>query len=147
MRSIIQYPNYLLRQRALTVPAEEVVDDIVKEMFRTLKKSGGVGLAANQVGNSSSIFVYKLASGETGYFTAPDIIWMSDKYLTTEGCLSLDGRTYVVTRYRKIQVRSFNRGYETLTGEIAQIFQHEYDHLQGILICDHGINKEKEEVS
>lgn len=138
MRSIIQYPNYLLRQRALTVPAEEVVDDIVKEMFRTLKKSGGVGLAANQVGNSSSIFVYKLGNGETGYFTGPNILWMKEPYLTTEGCLSLEDRTYVITRYKSINVRSYNRGYETLTDELAQIFQHEYDHLQGILICDHG---------
>jgi peptide deformylase len=136
----------------LTMIADEVHHDDIKtpkmqkfieDMFKTMKNAGGVGLAAPQVNVSKRLFVMK-----PSFFTkAQAVINPTIDYNSaagtknsSEGCLSIPGKTFKVKRYKDINVTYFNRHgeyqAENLTGFKAIVFQHEYDHLNGILISD-----------
>lgn len=135
MDYVLTHPHFLLRHKALVAHEN---DELVKSMHRIMKKAAGIGLAANQIGNANRIFVYKLPDGTKGHFVNPKIIDRSNQYLTKEGCLSLPGKSYLVNRYENITVQSYNHPTQEYTGLLAQIIQHEIDHLDGILLCDHG---------
>jgi peptide deformylase len=111
---------------------------VIQDLQDTLAayREGCVGMAANMIGyRKRSIIV------STGFYDLvmnnPIILSKADPYETEEGCLSLDGvrRT---TRYRKIEVRyqdvHFKEQRQSFNGFIAQIIQHEMDHLDGIII-------------
>jgi len=111
---------------------------VIQDLQDTLAahREGCVGMAANMIGyRKRSIIV------STGFYDLvmnnPIILNKADPYETEEGCLSLDGvrRT---TRYREIEVRyqdvSFKEQRQSFSGFIAQIIQHEMDHLDGIII-------------
>ena len=111
---------------------------VIQDLQDTLAahREGCVGMAANMIGyRKRSIIV------STGFYDLvmnnPIILSKADPYETEEGCLSLDGvrRT---TRYRKIEVRYqdvyFKEQRQSFNGFIAQIVQHEMDHLDGIVI-------------
>lgn len=136
----------------LTMIAEEIpFDDIsvkdtqelIDDMIITMKKAGGVGLAAPQVNVSKRLFVIKPSLFKKAEaIINPTIDYVEDQGTknSNEGCLSIPGRTFNVTRYNKINVTYFNRQGEYVTespsGFRAVVFQHEYDHLNGILISD-----------
>ena len=111
---------------------------VIQDLQDTLAahREGCVGMAANMIGyRKRSIIV------STGFYDLvmnnPIILNKADPYETEEGCLSLDGvrRT---TRYRKIEVRyqdvHFKEQRQSFNGFIAQIIQHEMDHLDGVII-------------
>ena len=111
---------------------------VIQDLQDTLAahREGCVGMAANMIGyRKRSIIV------STGFYDLvmnnPIILSKADPYETEEGCLSLDGvrRT---TRYRKIEVRyqdvHFKEQRQSFNGFIAQIIQHEMDHLDGVII-------------
>ena len=111
---------------------------VIQDLQDTLAahREGCVGMAANMIGyRKRSIIV------STGFYDLvmnnPIILSKADPYETEEGCLSLDGvrRT---TRYRKIEVRyqdvHFKEQRQSFSGFIAQIIQHEMDHLDGVII-------------
>lgn len=115
----------------------------VERMEHALETAGGIGLAAIQLGIPERLFIvshpFKAACFN------PEILEISSaREEDTEGCLSL-GRgkdLYLVSRPTSIRVRyRDSRGKEvtrSLGGLAARVFQHEYDHLDGILICDRG---------
>ena len=111
---------------------------VIQDLQDTLAahREGCVGMAANMIGyRKRSIIV------STGFFDLvmnnPIILRKSNPYETEEGCLSLDG-VRKTTRYREIEVRSqdvsFRQQRQSFSGFIAQIIQHEMDHLEGIII-------------
>ena len=102
--------------------------ETVARIFRLLEETGGLGLAAPQVGIDARFFV--TAWGEV--FVNPRIVYGIDKVPSEEGCLSLPGVTRVKRRCRKI-VMADGRTFE---GQKAIVIQHETDHLNGILITD-----------
>lgn len=144
---IIKIGHPTLRQTAqemdLSVLKEKGVQDFLDNMVFTMKKAGGVGLAAPQVKESLRVFVMK--SGLSVPLTIvinPKVEYLEDfgKTSSVEGCLSIPGQTLKVERYKRIRMSYYDRFGNFRTEEIkgfkAIISQHEYDHLNGVLIVD-----------
>jgi peptide deformylase len=102
--------------------------DTIQQMFRLLEETGGLGLAAVQVGIDARLFV--TIWGEV--FVNPKIAHREGEMQRQEGCLSLPDVIRLKTRCCKI-ILADNRAYE---GQSAIVIQHEIDHLNGILITD-----------
>ena len=111
---------------------------VAVDLHDTLKanKDRCVGMAANMIGVKKRIIIVDMGLMSMVMFN-PVILSKSGKYETEEGCLSLDG-VRKTTRYRNIEVEftdmSGKRQKQKYSGQIAQIIQHECDHLEGIII-------------
>ena len=121
----------------------EETQTLIDDMMVTMKKAGGVGLATPQVNRSLRLFVMTPKSfGQAEAVINPTIEYLSEagKKDSNEGCLSIPGKNFTVERYKKINVTYFNRKGEYIAeqakGFRAIVFQHEYDHLNGIMISD-----------
>ena len=119
-------------------PATKSDQQVVTDLLDTLKanEAGCVGMAANMIGVKKRIIVVNM-----GFMNVPMINPVITKktgaYQTEEGCLSLSG-VRPATRYQNIEVEFFDAGWkkqkQSYSGWIAQIIQHECDHLDGIVI-------------
>lgn len=113
---------------------------LAEDMFESMYAAPGVGLAGPQVGVSSRLFVFD--DGETGplFMANPELLDAEDELVEDEGCLSIPGPFHPTTRYKRIRCRGQDVKGRTLdmTGEglLARIFQHETDHLHGMLYID-----------
>ena len=130
------------------------VDEITKrtltlldDMVETMRKANGVGLAGPQVGVLRKIVVIEVVEGEVLELINPEIIERSGSQTGYEGCLSLPGRTGIVTRPDYVKVKALDRnGEEKIyegTGLLARCFCHELDHLDGVLYIDKATHIEK----
>lgn len=114
---------------------------LASDMHETMR-TRGVGLAATQVGRLLRMFVYDPGEeGERGTLVNPEIIWRSEETEEAEeGCLSIPDTYYPVTRASKVRVRAQDLTAAAVEveaeGFLARIFQHEIDHLDGILFID-----------
>ena len=99
-------------------------------------RSGCVGMAANMIGVKKRVIVVSLGPADLVMYN-PAIVLRDTPYETEEGCLSLDG-TRKATRYQSITVEyrdeAWQKRRQRYSGWIAQIIQHELDHLEGIVI-------------
>ena len=113
---------------------------LLDDMVETMRAANGVGLAAPQVGVLRRIVVIEVEEGQVIELINPKIIAYSGEQTDTEGCLSVPGRSGVVTRPRHVTVRALNRAGESfdITGSdlLARAFCHELDHLDGRLYVD-----------
>lgn len=119
----------------------------IRDMFDTMRKADGVGLAANQVGLNKSFFIIDLQPVE-GYenskplvFINPEILLYSDEeVIIDEGCLSLPNLRAEVSRPEAIKIKYLNTDEEEVELEaddfLARVILHEYDHLIGKTIPD-----------
>ncbi|MDO5447398.1 MAG: peptide deformylase [Prevotellaceae bacterium] len=150
-------PIYIYGMPVLRKVAEDVKADdpeikqLIDDMYETLDKSGGVGLAGPQVGRQSRVVVIDLNvlaedyPEYTGYrhaFINAHIVEFGDeKDSSDEGCLSLPGLSEKVVRPTKIRVQyideDLNPHDEWVGGYLARVMQHEFDHLEGKLYIDH----------
>lgn len=139
---LVTVPAENLRQPSKKV--DNILDDtfktLVPQMIETMFKEDGVGLAAPQIGINIRLAIVSAKKGPLVCFN-PVIKKRSwAKPLLHEGCLSVPGYFGNVKRHRKIMVEFFNEKNEKITleahGLLAQIFQHEIDHLDGILYVD-----------
>ncbi|MDD8061285.1 MULTISPECIES: peptide deformylase [Shewanella] len=140
----------------LTLTAEPVTvfDDILASlahnMLSTMQQANGVGIAATQVFSRAAMFIMASNPNER-YPDAPSMaptVVINPKILSVsaateagiEGCLSIPGQRLSILRHQQIEVQyqSLNGEFQqqTLTGFVARIFQHEYDHLQGITLLE-----------
>lgn len=147
IREIVKNNTEFLSKKARPV---EVIDErivqLVGDMKDTLRKSGGVGLAAPQVGVLKRIFIVDIGINDEENmveFINPVIIkakGKNDKYI--EGCLSFPGRSFKVTRPHKVVIQAQNLKGETFEMQaedfIARAFMHENDHLDGVTIPQIG---------
>lgn len=139
---VLQLGNETLRQKAL--PVEEINDEIrllVRDMFETMEREEGIGLAAPQVDRSIRLFVVKADDGIERTFINPQIIATSQETESyEEGCLSIPKTYEDVIRPSAITVQAKNERGRRFTleadGLLARVIQHEYDHLEGILFID-----------
>ena len=122
---------------------ESDFQEFISNMITRMKKAGGVGLAAPQVDVSKRIFVMKPSFlKKTEVIINPKVEYLEEKgtKISSEGCLSIPGRSFKVERYKQLRVSYLNRRgeevFEKIRGFRAIVFQHEYDHLEGILISD-----------
>jgi peptide deformylase len=144
---IIKIGHPTLRAEAREVPLATFEDPnfqrLVDDMIFTMEKARGVGLAAPQVNHSIRLFVMKSgASVPLTVVVNPRVEYVVEagKTSSTEGCLSIPGKAVRVNHYRKIRMSYFDRTGRFVTRELsgfgAVIAQHEYDHLNGVLITD-----------
>jgi peptide deformylase len=151
---IVTLPNQVLRHK--TRPVTKFDDDfqqLVDDMIETMREANGVGLAAPQVDYSYRFCVIESLpkvdeegneiedSRELFVVVNPEIIWKSREMVDgIEGCLSIPGYVGEVTRHESIRVRAQDRHGKKirlrLKGWTARIFQHEIDHLDGVLYID-----------
>ena len=115
------------------------LETTAEQMLVVMALLNGVGLAAPQVGLGSRLFVLA-AQERTAVVCNPEIIERHDPYHPVEGCLSVPGMLYTPRRHRRIRARwstlDGRHHDETLTGLLAEIFEHEVDHLDGRLLYD-----------
>ena len=113
---------------------------LLDDMVDTMRAAEGVGLAAPQVGILKRIVVIETEPGEVIELINPKIIAFSGEQTGEEGCLSVPGRSGIVTRPMHVTVRALNRHGEMvdITGSelLARAFCHELDHLDGKLYID-----------
>jgi peptide deformylase len=143
---IVEYPNDKLRSSASRVDAfDSFLQCISKDMVETMHSSGGVGLAAPQIGLLRQVIVVDPSGGtnpeEVRILVNPRITWKSSNVVEgDEGCLSIPDRVCRVTRHQSIEVEyqdtSGKSFIATFTDFLARIVQHEIDHLQGVLMTD-----------
>lgn len=131
----------VLRQKAPSVPiVDESVRKLIRDMRDTMEDAPGVGLAANQVGVLKRVIVWD-HDGDTGALINPEIVDRGGSAEDEEGCLSLPGLRYPVVRAQWIRVEGLDADGKPVRREaedlVARIFQHEIDHLNGVLFIDH----------
>ena len=139
---IRKFGDPVLRQKAKEV--ERVTDAhrrLVTDMLQTMREAPGVGLAGPQVGVLERIFVWEVGE-EWGAVFNPVIQSRSEETVESEeGCLSLPGLYYPVTRPERVVVTGSDENGEPVTLEVdellARVCQHEIDHLDGVLFIDH----------
>ncbi|MFP5225197.1 MAG: peptide deformylase [Actinomycetota bacterium] len=134
----------ILRATAAPVTRfDDALKRLADDMLETMDDAPGVGLAAPQVGRSIQMFVYDTGEeGERGGLCNPKITWLSQETIDMEeGCLSIPGIALDVTRPEAIMVEAQTLKGDPVTIETggfrARVFQHEIDHLNGILFIDH----------
>ncbi|MGI2853875.1 peptide deformylase [Shewanella algae] len=151
MLAIATHGERILGQTARPVQLfDEPLAALAEKMLETMKLAQGVGIAAPQVGQGIRLFI--MASHPNDRYPDaplmapqvvinPQILQRSGKILTgEEGCLSLPGERVQVLRHESIEVRyqdlSGEWQQEWLQGFVARIFQHEYDHLEGLTLIE-----------
>ena len=142
------YPDPILRRRASAVPKERTrelvereIEPRVEEMFRIMQEEGGIGLAAPQVGWSVRIFITCIplgqAEGDRKVYVNPEVLEASGSEEGEEGCLSIPGVRGPVVRHTRVRLRAedmYGNEFEEIgTGLTARCWEHEIDHLDGIL--------------
>ncbi|HJJ56201.1 MAG TPA: peptide deformylase [Methanocorpusculum sp.] len=138
---ICLYGEKVLTEVAKPVPT--ITQDLIKlldEMIPFLSTCNGVGLAAPQIGISQRFFVMNI-DNRIRKVINPEILSMSNTQIDIEeGCLSFPGIHQLVRRPTDIKVKyqtiSGDYKTESLRGYDARVFQHEYDHLNGVLFLD-----------
>ncbi|MCW2956140.1 MAG: peptide deformylase [Thermoleophilia bacterium] len=143
LRHVRQYPDPVLRAKTTPVADfDEELRELVERMASIMDDAHGIGLAAPQLGLRLRLFVYQPEEGPAEAVINPTVTWSGDETDTDiEGCLSLGDAVRVpVTRPTAVKVEG-----QTVTGEAktwefddyyARVFQHEIDHLDGVLMID-----------
>jgi peptide deformylase len=153
---IVSVGDPVLRRRALDVPADELGSDEVQgfidDMIETMRAASGAGLAANQVGSLRRIAVAEVPPGGNPRYPYKPPIPLTvmvnpvlepvgqETFSVNEGCLSVPDLRGTVDRFEAVRVRYFDRTGapvdEVRRGLTAGTFQHEVDHLDGVLFLD-----------
>lgn len=147
MLAIEIYGSPLLRaENKDIIRFDQELADLIKEMFETMREAKGVGLAAPQVGLNYNLFVTHAPEDEKRVFINPHILSSSVETVSLEeGCLSLPGIWARVDRPKKVVVQAKDLKGDSFTlkvsGFLARVIQHEYDHLQGRLFTDYADDK------
>ena len=153
LRKIVTIPEPVLRRKAHSVSKfDKNLHTLIDDMVETMREAPGVGLAAPQVGLSERLIVVEYyereededkedAPKKVWAIVNPEIIKASEETLMgVEGCLSIPNLVGEVERYAVVQVKGLNRHGRPVKvkaeGWLARIFQHEIDHLNGVLFTD-----------
>jgi len=159
LRQIVTLPDPVLKRKAKPITKfDKNLQTLIDDMIETMREAPGVGLAAPQVDISQQLIVVEYSEDEEDeefeeteetpakpkklyVMINPEIVKASEeKVLGVEGCLSIPGIQGEVERHEAIQVKGLNRFGKPLKlkvdGWMARIFQHEIDHLNGILFTE-----------
>ena len=156
LRKIVTLPEPVLRRKAKAVTKfDKDLQVLIEDMVETMREAPGVGLAAPQIGLSERLIVVEYYEHEEDEDTeneeeAPKKVWAvlnpeivkasEEKVMGIEGCLSIPNLVGEVERHAEIQVKGLNRHGKPMKikakGWLARIFQHEIDHLNGVLFPD-----------
>ena len=155
IRTIVSLPDPVLRRKARPVTRfDSNLQTLIEDMIETMRAAPGVGLAAPQVNISQRLIVVEYAEHEDNedmeekpvkkklyVMLNPEIIKTSEETVPgVEGCLSVPGVVGEVERFSTIQVKGLNRHGKPMKvkveGWLARIFQHEIDHVNGVVFPD-----------
>lgn len=143
---VLTFPNDILRKKSL--PVENIDADVIElinNMTETMYSQKGLGLAAPQVGVNKRIIIVDHTGGEEPgsllQLINPELVIKTGEMLGDEGCLSIPGEYEKVRRASNVVLKALNPAGETIEieaeGLLARAFQHEIDHLDGVLFIDH----------
>ena len=146
IRPILKYGDSLLHERARSV--EQITPDVerlIDDMIETMYAAPGIGLAAPQIGERLRVFVVDTSVGRdpNGLLVMinPEVIERDGIQLEEEGCLSVPGFNATVVRPERIVIKAQDRHGDVFQCEgtelLARAFQHELDHLDGLLFVEH----------
>lgn len=153
-RTIVTLPDPVLRRKARPVTSfDKDLQTLIDDMIDTMRAAPGVGLAAPQVGISERVIVVEYADppeeGEEEKEVKPKLYVMinpeiakssGETVLGVEGCLSIPSLVGEVERFASLQVKGLNRRGQPMKvkaeGWLARIFQHEIDHINGVVFSD-----------
>ncbi len=139
------YGNPVLRKKANKIPLDKLHEykDIADQMFEVMKEDQGIGLAAQQVGLTDQIMVIDMQEGEDSKMVIlnPEITHYSQQTdVMEEGCLSFPGIRANITRSFSIEVTFYDLDGKfhriKCSDLLARVFQHEIDHINGVLFID-----------
>jgi len=155
LKTILTLPAPVLRRKARPVSSfDKNLQTLIDDMIETMRDAPGIGLAAPQVGVSEKLIVIEYAEPPEDdeeehpevkpklYVMAnPEIVKASSEMvLGVEGCLSIPGLVGEVERFSMVQVKGLNRRGQPMKvkaeGWLARIFQHEIDHINGVVFPD-----------
>jgi len=145
IHEIVKYPDPVLAKRGEPVTVfDDKLKTLVEEMFESMYEAQGIGLAAPQIGLSQRLTVidisFKKDPEAKVVLINPEIIHREGQQYEEEGCLSLPEIREKVKRAAKVKVRAQNTDGEwfEIEGEelLSRAFQHEIDHLDGVLFID-----------
>jgi peptide deformylase len=150
IREIVTLPNKILRQNARKVTSFDAeLQTLIDDMVDTMRAAPGVGLAAPQVDVPLRVIVVEFSEDPEDEETPPKLYTLvnpeiarasAEEELGTEGCLSIPGIVGDVERPITVTVKGLNRRGQSVKikagGWLARIFQHEVDHLNGVLFVD-----------
>ena len=151
---IIAYGDPILKKRGIEIDNSfDGLSTLIENMWQTMYKASGIGLAAPQINQSIRLFIVdtiqtedeKKKKGFKGIklvFINPEIIEETGEHWKfEEGCLSIPGVREDVERQSMVKIRFLDEGFNeceaTFDGVNARVIQHEYDHIDGILFTDH----------
>ncbi|WP_341654652.1 peptide deformylase [Blattabacterium cuenoti] len=157
---IVFYGNPILRKKCLDIDfsscdRKEKISQLIQDMFETIHKEKGIGLAAPQIGKNIRLFIVK-----TPYLNGENInnykeVFINAKILKihgkeckfNEGCLSIPGIMGNIKRKTHVKIEYYDQNWKkkkkTLTGICARVILHEYDHIEGKLFIDYFSYKRK----
>ncbi len=154
LRTIVTLPDPVLHRKARSVTTfDKKLQTLIDDMIETMREAPGVGLAAPQVGISERLIVveyYENEQAEEAEDEAKKKVWVmvnpeivkasEEKVMGVEGCLSVPNLVGEVERHEAIQIKGLNRRGQPMrvkaSGWLARIFQHEIDHLNGIVFTN-----------
>jgi peptide deformylase len=156
LRKIVTLPHPVLKRKARTVSQfGKELHTLLDDMVETMREAPGVGLAAPQIGLPDRIIVIEYfekeqdeevedAPRKVWAVINPEIVKVSEETLMgVEGCLSIPGLVGEVERHAEVQVKGMNRHGKPMKikakGWLARIFQHEIDHVNGILFTERAV--------
>ncbi len=149
---IVAYGDPVLRKKGEDITKDYPgLEKLIDDMFETMEKAKGVGLAAPQINKAIRLFVVdsnrmydegEESEGIREVFINAQIVEESGKeWPYEEGCLSIPGIREDVYREEKVKIKYLDRDFKahekTFTGLTARVIQHEYDHIEGKLFIDH----------
>jgi peptide deformylase len=146
MLDIVYYGDPILRKKAKPVTVfDDQLRAFIDEMKETMVENDGLGLAAPQVGRSIQVVIVDATKGEKPPYVLinPEFTFLSEEEVEREeGCLSFPDVHVNITRPAVVSVKAFQEFGKPFSVEksddlLARAFQHEMDHLNGILIIDH----------
>ena len=143
LRKLRVQPDIVLRLKARRVPAiDRGIHHLIDDMIETMLDASGVGLAAPQVGVSLRVVVIQLPEdARATILINPEMVRRVGERELTEGCLSVPGFCGDIKRAESVTVKAQDRQGKPFrikaTGLLAEVLEHELDHLNGVLYVDH----------
>ncbi|HYH96622.1 peptide deformylase [Hyalangium sp.] len=141
-RDIVIWPHKVLT--SATKPVTDFgpgLEKLLDEMLESMREAKGIGIAANQVGESLRVALVGREDGTVFEIVNPQVLERSGKVTWEEGCLSVPDQWEKVQRYEKVKVRYQDKTGQwhevAAEGKLAHVFQHEIDHLDGHVFVDY----------
>jgi peptide deformylase len=139
---ILKHPDPVLRRKAKRVShVDESLNRLIDNMIETMYQASGAGLAAPQVGVSLKIAVIGLPDEDIIVLVNPELVKKSGERVVIEGCLSVPGYRGEIKRAEKVTVKALDRNGKAFRIKaeelLAEVLEHEIDHLNGVLYLDH----------